>query len=538
MQNTLDQTAIIMNRDSMKSDYLLALEAIKKLAISCDDDTHEFLRLALSEADASLPTCALLFIRLEQFSPVYLPLGVLPDEWTENLTLAIKRAINDSGYTSSESLTDLVNTEAAVQSSMIIPVENKADQIGVLAVFSHEPDAFDEADNLFMISLAQIIHNNLAQQDSGSPTSKFPAIVMAKKEWEQAVDSLGHAVCLLDKSGHIKRSNRQIERWQLGSVQSIQGKTIHQVFHPNCHDHDCNFLRDLNNAWVKMSSSGKGQCETEIQIAGTLLNFSLRKTEQSDQLKSLEKDSYAVLTVRQSPLEKARIEADRIIAENGTDNLAAKEEERRHIAMELHDGIGQDLAVVKIGLEGLQQEMSRSLDNEKIEQLDKIIKHIRGSMEDVHRLSSDLHPRYLDSRSLPVALELLCNDLSQTYKDVTIKCNICRTPSSLAGSLKLAIFRIAQEALSNALKHSQANTITLKLQPCSDQLELKITDNGIGFDFSEPHERTNGLGLAGIQERVKLSKGSVSISTNASKGTTILVAWPRQTTTQKIALSD
>jgi signal transduction histidine kinase len=526
-----------MNGSLNKSDYFQALKAIKQHSTSFDGETHEFLKLALSEAKASLPACTLLFVKLEQFSPVYLPLSLKPDEWTEKLTLAIKRQIKDSGYTSLDSLTHMASPDLAVQSSMIIPVENNETQIGALAAFSQEPDFFSDADNLFMISLAQIITSKLAQQDSGSVTSRIPAVVMAKKEWEQTVDSLGHVVCLLDKSGHIKRANRQIEKWQLGSVQSLQGRTIHQVFHQNCHDYDCSFLHDINKAWIKMSASGESHWETEVQTTGNLRNFILRKTLQSDKSKPLDQNSFAVLTVRQSSLEEARIKADRKLAEKGSDNLAAKEEERRHIAMELHDGIGQDLAVVKINLEGLRLEINRTLDKKTIGHLDKIIHRIRGSMEDVHRLSSDLHPRYLDSRSLPVALELLCRDLGRTYKDVTIKCDIACTSSALTRPLKLAIFRIAQEALNNALRHSQADTITVTLQQCTDQLELDIIDNGIGFDLSESHEENNGLGLTGIRERVKLSDGSVSISTNASKGTTISVTWP-QPGNRKVAQSD
>jgi len=526
-----------MNSSPEKSEYIQALKAIKQHSLSFDGETHEFLKLALSEAKVPLPPCTLLFVKLEQFSPVYFPLELTPDKWSEKITLAIKWQIKDSGYTSFDSLSQATSLDLAVQSSMIIPVDNKEAPIGAVAAFSQEPDTFNDADNLFMISLAQIIGNKLAQEDSGSVTSRIPAVVMAKKEWEQTVDTLGHAVCLLDKSGHIKRANRQIEKWQLGSVQSLQGRTIHQVFHQNCHNYDCNFLHDINKAWRKMSATGESHWETEFQTTGDLLNFILRKTSQSGLYTPMGKNSFAVLTVRKSSLEEVRIEADRKLAEKGSDNLAAKEEERRHIAMELHDGIGQDLAVVKINLEGLQQEMNRTLDKKTIGQLDKIIHHIRGSMDDVHRLSSDLHPRYLDSRTLPVALELLCRDLGQTYKDVTIECDIACTSSNLARSLKLAIFRVAQEALSNALKHSQADTVTVKLQQCAEQLELEITDNGIGFDISETDEETSGHGLAGIRERVKLSDGSISISTNASKGTTISVAWP-QFRIRQIAQSD
>jgi signal transduction histidine kinase len=274
-----------------------------------------------------------------------------------------------------------------------------------------------------------------------------------------------------------------------------------------------------------MLARGESTWIAENLQSNTPLQFSLRKTAVSGSSGALSVDSFAVLTVRNVLSGASGIFAKPTF-NSSSDLLAAKEEERRHMAMELHDGIGQSLAVIKISLENLQQQMKSTLDHQSIKQMNNILYHIHGSMEDVHRLSTDLSPRYLDSRSLTDALEYLCNDLQHAWQGTTIKYDVNDVAEDLTNPLKLAVFRTVQEALSNALKYSQANTIRVSLRESADQLFVEVADDGIGFDVAEELQQGTGRGLAGIQERVKISNGSVVITSGASKGTSISMTWP------------
>ena len=487
-------------------------------------ERFDFLRWALREAESSLPDCTLLFVGLDRFAPVFRALDAAPDEWIDKLVIAIKQEIDKRGYTTFEDLPHTVRLDLAVRSCIVAPTEIAMKQAGALLAVSQQPDVFDERDRLFVSSFAKTIEKTLTRDEV---RQFLPAVVRAKNQWEGLVDNLDHLVCLLDESGRVERVNRMIETWQLGTVDAATGKSIHQLFHSNCGDFDCEFLANIDTAWTECLSSGESVWETPILDGHTgPCRFTLQRTSQSHHSRSVGLESFAILTVRQIR-ERADAEDNAPNSAAVANVLEAKEQERRRIALELHDGIGQSLAVVKFSLESLRHSMPDAFGPQTTEQIQKIVRQLRESMDDVQRLSSDLHPRYLESRSLSDALRLLIKELRHTYKDIELQCDIVDSLPGPEGPLKLAAFRVAQEALSNALKHSQATTITLRLHYSTDATRLSILDNGIGFDVLDVWEQMSGQGLAGMEERVNQSNGSLIIVASRAKGTVISATWPK-----------
>ena len=195
--------------------------------------------------------------------------------------------------------------------------------------------------------------------------------------------------------------------------------------------------------------------------------------------------------------------------------LSAQEEERRSIALELHDDIGQDLAVMMVETE---YAMQLCKDSKLGDRLGGILASLQQVSTKVRQLSHQLHASELDYIGLAPAIEMLCRDFSQ-HAVFHLSCKCDELPSSLDRKVALSLYRIAQEALHNALKHASAKTVAVELSGGDDEVVLTITDDGRGFDSAALNR--HGLGLISMQERMRLVNGSLSIRSDPGRGTTV-----------------
>jgi signal transduction histidine kinase len=201
--------------------------------------------------------------------------------------------------------------------------------------------------------------------------------------------------------------------------------------------------------------------------------------------------------------------------------IKAQEEERRHIARELHDDLNQRLVCLS-----LQLVLVRGLESplEVFQRLETLRKLVQEILEDIHRLSHRLHPSKLDQLGLAAAMKSLCHEVSETgIFEVVLKQEGCF--EGLSSDVTLCIFRITQEALRNCMKHSEAKMATVTLTNTSKELRLSISDNGRGFDMtSGVMER--GLGFTSMRERLRIVGGTVTISSKYNLGTFVEVSIP------------
>jgi PAS domain S-box-containing protein len=204
-----------------------------------------------------------------------------------------------------------------------------------------------------------------------------------------------------------------------------------------------------------------------------------------------------------------------------------QEEERKRIAYELHDNTAQYLSILKMQLGALSQ--SKSIQDPNIrEKLQYLEKDADMAFNDVRRYSHDLRPVILERSGLIAALEQLVEDYNKLGQ-LQIKMKIGREEPKLPEEVKLGFFRIAQEALNNIRKHAKATQINIILTFREDQLEMSVSDNGIGFDIMEASARASGkgsLGLMSMKERADLIKANLKIESKPGYGTTIRVEIP------------
>jgi signal transduction histidine kinase len=199
--------------------------------------------------------------------------------------------------------------------------------------------------------------------------------------------------------------------------------------------------------------------------------------------------------------------------------ISAQEEERRRIARELHDDFNQRLALLSIGLERLEQNMET--DATRPSHIGDLRQLTREITSDVHRLSHQLHPAKLEHLGLVAAIKGLCRELSEQY-GADIDFLHRDVPTSITKESALCLFRVAQEALSNTIKHSGVRNGRLELFGDRGILHLCISDGGAGFD-SEVVSAKGRLGLISIQERVHAAGGTIAVESRPLRGTRISV---------------
>jgi PAS domain S-box-containing protein len=201
--------------------------------------------------------------------------------------------------------------------------------------------------------------------------------------------------------------------------------------------------------------------------------------------------------------------------------LTAQETERRRIAAELHDSIASSLAGVKFRIEKTGDDIKKGLaDPESMKDLSS---NVAQSLGEVRRIMADLRPSILDDLGILPALNWFCREYQKTYPQISVEKQIGISEDEVPDSLKIVIFRISQEAMSNIAKHSKASLVDVVLQKAGESVELTIQDNGHGF---KTDEIAKGFGLSTMRERAELSGGTFAIQSTEGKGTVIRATWP------------
>jgi len=219
---------------------------------------------------------------------------------------------------------------------------------------------------------------------------------------------------------------------------------------------------------------------------------------------------------------------DRKLAEQALSGVSrrlieAQEQERAWIARELHDDINQRVALLAVEIGRLEQKLPDS-PAEVRRRLQETQEHIADLGRDIQSLSHRLHSSKLEHLGLAVAARGFCRELSE-QQNVEIEFIQTGVPQNLPGEISLCLFRVLQEALQNALKHSGAKLFRVVLRGALTEVELTVSDAGAGFD---PREAMNGtgLGLISMQERLHLVKGELSIESKPNCGATVRARVP------------
>ncbi|MGE9751846.1 two-component sensor histidine kinase DegS [Bacillus inaquosorum] len=209
--------------------------------------------------------------------------------------------------------------------------------------------------------------------------------------------------------------------------------------------------------------------------------------------------------------------------------IEAQEEERKRVSREIHDGPAQMLANVMMRSELIERIFRDRGAEDGFQEIKNLRQNVRNALYEVRRIIYDLRPMALDDLGLIPTLRKYLYTTEEYNGKVKIhfQCIGETEDKRLAPQFEVALFRLAQEAVSNALKHSESEEITVKVEITEDFVILMIKDNGKGFDLKEAKEKKNkSFGLLGMKERVDLLEGTMTIDSKIGLGTFIMIKVP------------
>ncbi len=207
--------------------------------------------------------------------------------------------------------------------------------------------------------------------------------------------------------------------------------------------------------------------------------------------------------------------------------LTVQEDEQRRIAMELHDGCGQDLNVLKLRLKSLQRRLPDEADD-LIQECEGLLAYSDKIIDDIRNIAHGLKPAALETLGLTAATRQMIREYS-TYATVQVEADIGLLDQIKDPITRVCLFRIFQEALTNVHKHAQATWGVLAASREGDTIRIRIEDNGIGFDVQNQFYRANGrmgMGLSALALRCRMIRADLSIDSKAGKGCRLVIRVP------------
>jgi signal transduction histidine kinase len=229
--------------------------------------------------------------------------------------------------------------------------------------------------------------------------------------------------------------------------------------------------------------------------------------------------------------EQKLLKSEKLLRALSAQLMNVEERQRKHVSRELHDSIGQYLTAIKFSMEDTLQNLIEKQDITRAAALlETGIGLLKQTIDEVRRIMMDLRPSILDDLGILATISWFCRELQAVYTTMEVEKDIQLKEDDIPEPLKIIIYRILQESLNNAAKHSGASHVLVSLKKVEERIQLTVEDNGKGFDLKRVAMNydisiTEGLGLMSMQERAEISGGFLKIRTQLGKGTSVIASW-------------
>jgi PAS domain S-box-containing protein len=403
---------------------------------------------------------------------------------------------------------------------------------------------------LIMILLATYYVHKIAQRmerDAKERELYVTRLRYAEARTRQILDTAGDGILTVDELGTIKSFNRAAVRIFGYRADEVIGRSVSMLFSstldPGVGTGEAKIIgatgevlegrRKDGSTFPVEPAVSKVREGSQRRLTYVLRDLTeRRKAEEAlrrahDELEQRVQQRTAQLAAANQGLQKrARelAEAQRRLSTLSAQLLATQEAERRHLARELHDEVGQTLTALKLNLQA-----ARSLTGpEGQAPLEESLGIVDRTIEQVRNLSLDLRPAMLDDLGLAAALRWYVNRQAKRA-DFVAELDLDDALPRLPPAQETMCFRVVQEALTNVARHAQASQVWIAIRGAGDKIGLSVRDDGVGFDVAAARQRAvrgASLGLLGIEERVRLVGGSLEIRSAAGEGAEICVEFP------------
>ena len=326
-------------------------------------------------------------------------------------------------------------------------------------------------------------------------------------------------------TGRLVQCNRTLVRVSGYTREGLLGCELRELHHPACSP-------ALMGAMQCVRTRGRVR-DVELQLRqkdGGMVDVSLSVEAIRDEEHNLydrctwrditeRRQAQLTLQAKQRELTRSQAELQALTARL----LTAQEDERRRISRELHDDVNQRLAVLALEIDTLERDLPQA-EAAMVSRLRALRDRVVALSDDVHGLAYQFHPSILDDLGLRAALEALTDDVRQRE---SINIEVTQAVSDrVAPEIAHCLYRVTQESLRNAVRHARTARVRLNLQMLDGGIGLVIEDFGVGFDSTVSDTHRRGLGVVGMQERVRLVNGRFSVSSQVGKGTRVEVWVP------------
>ena len=366
-------------------------------------------------------------------------------------------------------------------------------------------------------------------------------------------------ILLLDASGRIVKHSDKFPGDRLSEFEFAEKLSIHEVFHAGCNGSGCQFADNLAAAWRAHRSGLPVEWYFVSQAKDLALRLRLQPvnyacailfgdlvdcyndhsvlfvqdlTASAHQVHDNDAESsYAkrakIYRLRRSTDSNADIVAsmDDRLRSITSQLLVSQEAERKRIASELHDSLGQSLSLLRLEIDACLGKARTNDGAIDIETLERVHEHSRRALRELRDITRNLRPTIIDDVGLEGTLDLLCRDFQATRPEVSLDKDLSGCLTDVPDEVAVAVYRIAQEALNNAARHSEANSVCISFTADENTCQLVVSDDGCGMPSGRMPKR--GLGLITMRERAETLGGVFETDCRVGEGCKIRVAWPR-----------
>jgi PAS domain S-box-containing protein len=358
-------------------------------------------------------------------------------------------------------------------------------------------------------------------------------IIRAKREWELTFDAVPDLIMIIDREHRILRANRATGERLGVKLDQLVGLNCYRAFHgteeppafcphrqllANGFEHTAEVHEDRLGGDFLVSVSPLRDPDGTITGSVHVARDITERKRAEEALKSAHDGLER--RVRERTAELGRVSAQL---------LSAQEDERKRIARELHDSVGQSLAAMKFKLESTLDQVRQGQTDMGIESLEALVPLLQQLSDEVRRIHTDLRPSLLDDLGIVLTISWFCREFESLYSDIHIEKMISIEEKQIPDRFKIVIFRVLQEALHNVAKHSKAKHVRVFLGSTDGHIELLVRDQGRGFDVEELQSEKGfsaGFGLISMKERTELSGGAFSVESSRGRGTAVRAIWP------------